>query len=263
MPKKYVKKITAGNLIKIMVCTHPTPQDGRRQRAAKCKATSAAQQAINNKTAREDLELLAAANPDLQLFVTLTYEQLPAADTDSARRAALKSNIKNFIRTIRTVRGRRRELLKYIYVTEGHHGNTRPHHHLLINAADPDQLQQIREELQSLWKHGHVDIERIFTGDNTGSTYEDIARYMTKENFDNRPNGAQLWTCSRNLNRPKIDTYYIAEDTTIAPPPGSRILDGHGEQIVNEYGSFAYYKYMLLPGCTGYIPDPGTRRGCS
>lgn len=78
---KRKKTIVAGDLIKTVIYTAPEPRDGPRVRAAKSRITSAAQKAMNDKTARGRLEMSIAANfKRHDLFLTLTYrlKDLPA-----------------------------------------------------------------------------------------------------------------------------------------------------------------------------------------
>lgn len=49
---KRKKTIIAGPIVKTIIYTAPEPQDGKRARAEKSKMTSAAQKAMNDKTAR-------------------------------------------------------------------------------------------------------------------------------------------------------------------------------------------------------------------
>lgn len=58
---KRKKTIIAGPIVKTIIYTAPEPQDGKRARAEKSKMTSAAQKAMNDKTARGRLEMLLAA----------------------------------------------------------------------------------------------------------------------------------------------------------------------------------------------------------
>ena len=52
-----LKMIVAGNLVKVVLYTAPEPRDTPRARAEKSRMTSAAQKAMNDKTARDKLEM--------------------------------------------------------------------------------------------------------------------------------------------------------------------------------------------------------------
>lgn len=244
---KRKKVITAGRLVKAVIYTVPQPRDGEHVRAARSKITSAAQRALNFRTAQSRLEMLLAANFDKQdLFCTLTYrdECLPA------KLAEAKKRIRAFIKLLRQQRRRRGQDLKYVYVTEGKHGDKRYHHHLVINATGPEDLEMIC----SLWRFGEmVEVKQI-----ADYEYIDIARYITKENAEDKPNGAQMWTRSRNLKKPTVESSFVPDDETLQPPPGAYVLEREEKQ--NEYGSFSYLKYRLPVEREPFYPRPQYKR---
>jgi hypothetical protein len=225
----------------------PQPRDPEHVRAAKSRVSSAAQKALNYRTAQGKLEMLLAANfGPKDLFVTLTYD-----DDHLPRTCALaKDRIKGFIRAFRTERRKHGHDLKYVYVTEGKHGDKRYHHHLVINAVDDSDL----ETIISLWTYGAmVEVERF-----AGHEYIDVARYITKENAEGKPVGAQMWTRSRNLVKPTVESYFVPEDETITAPPGAYVLEK--EERVNEFGGFCYLKYRLPPERKPFHPRPAYKR---
>lgn len=228
---KRKKTITAGNIVKTILYTAPEPRDSERVRAVKSRMTTKAQQAMNDKTARGRLEMLLAANFSLRdLFVTLTYRD---ADLPGKRADAVKL-LRKFIKELRKSRRARGKGLRYIYTTENKHGAGRLHHHLVVNAAGRDL-----EELRSLWPYGDIiDIEYIKERD-----YTELAMYMTKESVEGRPVGAQMWTGSRNLDKPKVEVDFVPDDTTLTVPAGCHIIER--EEKITEYGSYCYIKYRL------------------
>ncbi|BDF69155.1 hypothetical protein CE91St41_01360 [Oscillospiraceae bacterium] len=230
---KRKKTITAGNLVKTILYNAPEPRDGERARAAKSRITSAAQKAMNDKTARGRLEMLLAANfTRRDLFLTLTYRptDLPA------QRAQAVKNVRRFLKLLREYRKARGIPMKYVYVTEDKHGAGKLHHHIVLKATERDI-----EVIRSLWPHGDVvDIEYIGSRE-----YATWAGYVTKEGVQGRPVGAQMWTASRNMVKPKVTTSFAAEDETLAPPPGCHVIER--EEKVTEFGSYCYIKYCVLP----------------
>lgn len=236
---KRKKTITAGRIVKTILYTAPEPRDGERARAEKSRMTTAAQKAMNDKTARGRLEMLMAANfTKRDLFVTLTYRpgSLPAT-----RSIAVK-HVRKFLKDLRKHRGARGQELCYIYTTEEKHGEARLHHHLVINATGQDI-----ELIRSLWPYGDVvDVEQIDEND-----FAALAMYITKESAESRPVGAQMWTRSRNLVKPKVETCFVPDDTTLAVPPGCDTLER--EEKVTEYGSYSYIKYRLPPPKAGQM----------
>ena len=130
--------------------------------------------------------------------------------------------------------------MKYVYVTEGQHGDERYHHHLVINASGAADL----ETICSLWRYGDVvDVERI-----ADRAYMDVARYITKENAEDNPVGAQMWT--RNLEKPTVESTFIDDNETIQP---------EREEKHNEFGSFVYLKYLLPVELNPFHPRRLTR----
>lgn len=230
---KVKKTIIAGSLVKSVIYTAPEPRDGQHVRAVKSRMTSAAQKAMNDKAARVRLEMLLAANfRPSDLFFTLTYR-----DSDlPAKRATAVKNIRTLLRHLREHRKARGQTLKYIYTTEDKHGGGRLHHHLVINTTGDDI-----EAIRSLWIYGDV-VEFEYVGK---YDYEQLARYLTKEGAEKRPVGAQMWTASRNLEKPVVRREYVANDAALTVPIGCHILEK--EERETEYGSYCYIKYRLPP----------------
>lgn len=230
---KKKKTITAGPIVKTIIYTAPEPRDGPRVRAVKSKMTTAAQKAMNDKTARGKLEMHLAANfSNKDLFVTLTYrdKSLP-----STRKEAVKL-LRQFFKNLRKYRNARSLLTKYIYVTEELHGEKRLHHHIVLNATGQDM-----ELIRSLWPHGDV----IHAGYIGGGSFAALAEYLTKEGVQKRPVGAQMWTASRNMEKPLIETSYVGNDETLTAPPGCHVLER--EERVTEFGAYCYIKYYVPP----------------
>lgn len=230
---KRKKTITAGRLVKTILYTAPEPRDSQQARAEKSRMTTAAQRAMNDKTARGRLEMLMAENfTGRDLFLTLTYRD---TDLPTRRGAALKL-LRKFLKDLRRHRAARGQELRYIYTTEEKHGAARLHHHLVLNATGRDI-----EVIRSLWPYGGIiDVEQIDEDD-----FAALAAYLTKESAEGRPVGAQMWTRSRNLRQPRVETYFVPDDTTLTAPPGCHVLEKKEE--LTEYGGYCYLKYRLPP----------------
>ena len=187
--KKRKRVVRAGNLVWATICTPPAPNDPEHVRAAKSRATTAARKALNLKAACRRLEMLLAANftpRDFHLILTYRPDDLPATRKEAVKR------LRKFLAQLRAYRKARGLPLKYVYATEGLHGDKRFHHHLVINATAGDY-----DLIRSLWIWGdQVDLERIADRD-----YGGLARYLTKEAAEGKPNGAQSWTPSRGLTK--------------------------------------------------------------
>lgn len=234
---KRKKIIQAGPLLKIAVYNAPEPKDTPTARAEKSRMTTAAQKAMNDKTARGKMEMTIAANFGRQdLFVTLTYRP---EDYPKTRKEAI-DRIRRFIRSLRTARKIRGADLRYIYVTENKHGEGRMHHHIVINAYGGDI-----EAIRSLWLWGDVvHVERL------GRRGFDVwAGYMTKESGD-RPLGARMWTPSKNLRKPIITMSWVSNTETAETPPGYVTIEEESKR--GEYGSYRYIKCIRADFYRGY-----------
>lgn len=241
--KKRRKTIIAGSLVKIVEYTPPMPRDTPQQRAAKHKATTAAQRKLNFRTAQGRLEEKLAANFTRQdYFLTLTYE--PGAEPRTRKEA--NQHKQKYIRQLRAQRSRRGQGLKWVFAVENKHGAGRYHLHAVINSADP---RLDLDELRSLWPYGHVEVTRLFDTEHKFATWLDIARYMTKERpedgKDETPVGAQIYSCSRNLTPPRVITEWIEEGAPIDLPPTAFIIER--EETQNEFSRYTYYKYLTAP----------------
>ena len=101
-------------------------------------------------------------------------------------------------------------------VEDGTLEDRRIHHHVVINATDVDDLEEIR----SLWQGGgYIRAEPLDV-----HYYRELAKYMTKEarEFGRPKPGERTWRCSRNLRRPEIEYIEIPSDSvTLTPPYGA------------------------------------------
>lgn len=231
--KKRKKEVRAGNLVYAVISTPPMPRDPEHVRAAKSKMSTQARRALNMKAAHRRLEMLLAANfTPKDLHLTLTYRD---SDLPGTRAEAVK-RVRKFLAQMRKLRHARGLLFKYVYVTEGKHGGHRLHHHLVINATGRDI-----EDIRALWPYGdQVDIEPI-----ADREYADLARYITKEAAEGKPVGAQMWTGSRNLEKPHVTITWVDENETLVPPAGCYIYEN--ETKCNEYAGYSYIKYRIMP----------------
>lgn len=246
--KRRRKTIIAGNLVKIIESTPPLPRDTHQARSAKRRVTTAAQKALNHKSLQGRLEEKLAANfSSRDYFITYTYR--PSAEPKNRKEA--KKHKAQYIRRLREIRKRRGQPLLWIMALEDKHGDGRFHFHAIINSVG---TEADREEIISLWEYGHVHIEQLFDDKHDCgaefNTWLQLAIYMSKERPedgpDKTPNGAQIYSCSRNLKRPVVLPSIWADDKDpINIPEGAAVIQE--ESIVNEYGSFRYIKYMTAP----------------
>lgn len=221
-----IKHIKAGLLNLEIIGTVPEPGKAQRRGSNSCP-TCSAQQFYNDKCSWRELALILGANFGRSDYVaTPTYgdRNLPPGREEANR------YFQRLIRSLRAVRKKRGQELRYVYVTEGLHGKSedeyfggdgrledrRIHHHAVFNGVGPDDL----EEIQSLWQGGgYVRIEPVDV-----HYYRELAKYLTKEprEFGRARPGEHAWRASRNLK--KYETEYIdipSDSVVLAPPPGA------------------------------------------
>lgn len=233
---KTLKQIRAGRMVYAVVYTTPTAGDSPRARAQKRKASSEARERLNARTSFQKLERTLAANfDDGDLFVSLTYddEYLPP-NRDAAMR-----RLRSFIPKLRAARKKRKQGMKYIYVTEGCYPGGRLHHHMVLDSTGEDL-----EEIKQLWIYGDVKMQRLkFDAE---CPYEELASYLTKEPREwGHPNvGERTWTPSLGLEKPEPETDSVPDYLTLTAPPEAVILDFQ-PATRNGWGEYSWIKYML------------------
>lgn len=250
---KAIKHIKAGLLHIEVIGKVPERPPGRRTRAGRSAKTCPAQQFYNDKCSWRELMLQLAANfagRDLVLVLTYNEEHLPRD------KAAGDKEFQKFVRRLRRVRKRRGQELRYVYNTEGFHGlggdpvfgpdgeleDRRIHHHVVLNRAGPDDLEEIR----SLWHGGgYVRAEPLDI-----HYYKELARYLTKEarEFGRPRPGQRTWKASRNLRPPEVEYIEIPSDSvTLSPPFGAVDYEPFVEKNPWGFADCIGAKYLLFP----------------
>lgn len=250
---KAIKHIKAGLLNIEVIGQIPDPEKRHKSRASKSKATSAAQAFYNNKCSWRELELMIAANfTGKDHVITFTYDNAHLPKDKKAGGVLFQK----FIRKLRTVRKRRGEELKYIFVTEGFHErreddyfggdgvleNGRIHHHVVINSTGSGDL----EELRSLWTFGgYLRAEKVDI-----HYYQALAQYLTKEarEFGRPKPGERTWRASRNLTKYEVDYIEIPSDSvTLTMPFGAVDYTSFHETNPYGYADCIGARYLMYP----------------
>lgn len=232
-----LKTIVAGPLVVQAIYPVVNPKDSDGVRAGKHRMSSEAQKRMNLKYSYQRLELEMAANfvPG-DLVVTQTYDDdhLPRSRREAQRKEQA------FWRKLGEKRKRRGAELKYLYVNENKHDAGRWHHHALINATGDDY-----EEIIKLWRYGSVEIHPFRV--DRDKNYETLARYFCKEAREKV--GHRLWSCSRNLRKPELDSRRMPNDMELTPPAGVTVLEDTGE-VRTAYGRYRCLKYLAIGWCS-------------
>ena len=208
----------------------------KRERGAARSCTTDLRDKMNARTAQAKFRRLIACNfSPGDYVVTLTYsdDALPSTP-ERARDKFLRPFFARLRSKHRILTG---SPLKYMYVTEGLHGDHRLHHHLIV----PD-IHGIKDLVRECWHCGHVDFERI-----SSRGYESWASYLTKEprKTGRRHVGDRMWTPSLGLAQPEVVTYEVADDYCYEPPSG--VVIKHNEDWQTEWFRCQYVSY--------YVPD--------
>ena len=226
------KTIRAGRLVYDIAYTVPRPNATPQERKRIREVTAEQIARTNCNSAQRKLELLMAANFEMEdLVITPTYRDTDLPDSADVTRRRLGKVFKQ-LRAYRKARGLPE--LKYIYVLEGRHGDHRPHAHIIMNASEDDL-----ELFKSLWIWGD-DVQLNYIRDRG---YDGWAGYLTKERREASLNGKKQWVGSRNLKQPEIKWAWVDDGASVDAPPGAQVLDEGGGR--NEMASCRYIKYLL------------------
>jgi len=156
---------------------------------------------------RSNIVRLVNSNPDLKVFITLTFDSHKFGDKPFTDFKECNLIFSNFIKRLK----RKYPNLKYLAVPEFqsdyyHRTNIRKefggniHYHLLSN------LPFIENTIfEKIWGYGFIKINNIRQVSAVGPY---VAKYIGKELFDGRLNGKKKLFYSRTLNRSKIIITY-------------------------------------------------------
>lgn len=212
-------------------------------RGARQYETGMVQEHLNMKLAHQKFELSLYANfTVLDWLIELTYDDahLPGRYEEANRK------LKRFIQRLRRARQKQDRTLRYLYVTEGYHGDGRMHHHIVVNFGT-----ETLEELAALWGQGFVFKQRLadFRGKNNQEGLSAVAKYLTKEprKTGRLRVGQRMWTGSLGLEKPVRREWELLPGEHYLPPEGAKPFPGSRfpERRENGYGSFAAYDFEV------------------
>lgn len=161
----------------------------------KKKGSSTAQRNLNDKNARKKVVRLMNANfTDKDIWATFTYDEAHRPGTPEEAQKEIQRYIK---RVAAYCKKQGLPELKYIYITEFNADDkdkkkVRVHHHVVMNLAD-------RDKAEDLWKAGGRKNTRRLQPDDF--QLEGLGRYLVKD-----PYGKRRWSCSLNLEKPRVFT---------------------------------------------------------
>lgn len=220
--------------------------DSPKQRAAKAKASSEAQQLRNKILSARELELRLAVNyptPGSGLVIVLTYDDkhLPKTRKEAQRR------FKYFLKKLRA--SRKKAGLpepRVIYAPEALSSRSgRWHHHIVLDSTGQD-LDMVR----ACWIYGsEISCEKLRVDEE--KNHESLARYMSKElreaqEYECRP-GLHGWGCTRSCFKPEVDVRIVEDGARLRAPKGATVLQQ--ERRSTEFAEVALLKYRLPARC--------------
>ncbi len=231
----YTRKIiTAGPLVKEVIYPRIDRKDSDNVRAAKKKASTAAQARMNAKYSREKCEMKMAANFVVgDPVITLTYDDAHLPQ----KRTQVKRHMEQFIKEAGKLMPKKSRVpFKLLYVIQNKSSEGRWHVHLICNAPCD------YEALRGCWRRGNAEI-KPFRFDKE-KNYETLARYMCREARE-KP-GLRLWSCTRSCVNPEVETMAVPNDTQLGLPRGAEMIEQIKERT--EYGRYEYIKYSFKAG---------------
>lgn len=270
---KTLKRIDAGGIQIAALYNRRSGRDTPQQRAAKQKASSAAQRRMNQIYSYEKLELMLAKNyptPGSGLWITLTHDD----DHMPKTRKEAQLRFKYFLQKLRKARkdeGLPEPVVFWapeILTSE----SGRWHQHIVLDNTGRDY-----DLIRSCWIYGsEIEIRKLGKPEpgeeppewwqpdeeEPDNYFKAVAKYMTKELRECQEYEAKLglhgWSCTRNAKRPEIDTMTVPDDYTIAPPEGCTVL--LDENKTTEYASYRVIKYRWTQAAFARLPRARRRR---
>lgn len=205
------KLIKSGDLIEIYSYEQAIRINHRRKKRRKSKKEKPKEDEIDKRIksdfslrrTRANIVRLVNSNPELKVFITLTFDDKKSSDGSFADITKCNLIFSNFIKRLK----RYYPDLLYLAVPEfqsdyyfrskirkEHGGNI--HYHVLSNLP-----YTANNSLAKLWRYGFVNINNIRHVSRVGLY---VAKYITKELFDGRLAGKKKIFYSRQLKRPEI-----------------------------------------------------------
>ena len=250
------KRITidGGAVVYEIECPVVTRRDSQKERAAKQKATGAAQRLRNQIMSTRELELRLAKNfprAGSGLVIVLTFDD----DHRPRSRKEAQMRFKYFLKKLRAARAcaglpEPRVIFTAEVLTSA---SGRWHYHIVLDNTG-DDLATVRR----CWIYGtDVACEKLRV--DKEKNHETLARYMNKElreaqEYECRP-GLHGWSCTRNCLKPEVDVRIIDDRDRLRAPKGSTVLAR--EKRESALTAWSWIKYRLPARC---FPRPPRAR---
>lgn len=166
-------------------------------------------------------------------MITLTFAKL--TDKPSSQR-----DFRNFVKRVRRLYERNGAELKYLYVYEGKCSGTRPHYHVVFNAAPGIPS----DDIVKLWRLGYTNT-RVLQPDDSGLC-EAMCEYLAKEQ-KHASKYERSWNGSANLKRPDE----ITDDNAVSRKRMRKLQDAARNDEVKRYLERIYIGWIVLSAEVG------------
>lgn len=166
-------------------------------------------------------------------MITLTFAKVTCKQQS-------QRELGNFVKRVRRFYKRNGAVLKYLYVYEGRKKGTRPHYHIVCNAA----LGIHSDDVANLWHAGYAQMKVLKTDDN--GICEAMSEYYTKEK-ENCAKYERSWNGSTNLKRPDE----ITDDNAVSRKRMRKLQDAVRNDEVKKYVEQIYRGWTLIDSTIG------------
>ena len=230
------KTIISGNIIETFEYENPYLkgyQNRATQKGRACSTYTDEKTKEDNREkvmyrARSRIRRLANANPQLTKFLTLTFaENIPDLKIANKMFCAFIKRLNYYSQKTHFAKK-----IEYIAVVEFQKRGA-IHYHLLCSLPYTPA-----KEIERIWKHGFVKINKIDNVDNIGAY---ITKYMTKDDHDERLIGNRSYFTSQGLTEPVEilnETIEVQEKSLAREPYKTTFFN---EQL----GNITYTQYVL------------------
>lgn len=228
--KQYSKKmIISGRFVELYEYEEKIAKGFEAKRKGRACVATAENAKINRgkvaSRARAKITRVINANPQLNKFLTLTFAK-NVTDLDEAQNA-----FKLFV--MRLVY--KYNSFQYVSVVEFQKRGA-VHFHLLCNLPYVDV-----KKFAELWSNGSIKLNRLDDVHNVGSY---VAKYITKDNIDDRLIGRRCYSMSRGLNKPVVVSDDFEVDKQLERIEG--VQDVYTSEYVTEKNGVCHYTIIRL-----------------
>ena len=166
-------------------------------------------------------------------MITLTFAKVTCKQQS-------QREFRNFVKRVKRFYERKGAFLKYLYVYEGRKKGTRPHYHIVCNAALGIHI----DDVGNLWHAGYAPMKVLKPDDN--KLCESMCEYLTKEK-ENCAKYERAWNGSTNLKRPDD----VIDDNAVSRKRMRKLQNAARNDEVKKYVEQIYRGWELIDSTVG------------